>query len=83
MATPGDIRTPWVKRVDLGLTWRPLVFDKKLSLGVQVRNVFNSTETLQVDVTSEDDVYTVSNTYMLPIGRQDPRAVVFTAGYDW
>ena len=83
VATPGDIRTPWVKRVDLGLTWRPLAFDKKLSLGVQVRNVFDSTETLQVDVTSEDDVYTVSNTYMLPIGRQDPRAVVFTAGYDW
>ena len=45
--------------------------------------MFNSTETLQVDVTSEDAPYTVSNTYMLPIGRQDPRTVVFTAAYDW
>ena len=39
--------------------------------------------TLQVDVTSEDDPYTVSNTFMLPIGQQNPRTVTFTASYDW
>ena len=83
VATPGKVRTPWTKTVDVGLTYRPKALDDKLTLGVQVLNVFNSTETLQVDVTSEDAPYTVSNTYMLPIGRQDPRTVVFTAAYDW
>jgi TonB dependent receptor/Carboxypeptidase regulatory-like domain len=83
VATPGSKRTPWTKTVDLGLTYTPAFFDKKVTLGVQVRNVLNENETLQVDVTSEDDPYTVSNTYLLPIGRQTPRTVVFTASYDW
>ena len=50
---------------------------------MQVRNLVNSRKTLQVDVTSEDDPYTVSNTYLLPIGLQNPRTVTFTATYDW
>ena len=83
VATPGSQRTPWVHNIDLGLTYRPNYFDNKLALGLQIRNVLNSTETLQVDVTSEDDPYTVSNTFMLPIGQQTPRTVVFTASYDW
>jgi hypothetical protein len=83
IATPGSERTPWTKTFDLGLTYRPNFLDKKLALGVQVRNVLNATETTQVDVTSEDDPYTVSNTFMLPIGQQTPRTVVFTASYDW
>lgn len=83
VATPGSKRTPWTKTVDMGLTYTPAFFDKKLSFGVQVRNVLNANDTLQVDVTSEDDPYTVSNTYMLPIGRQTPRTVMFTASYDW
>lgn len=83
VASPGSVRTPWVHNVDVGLSYRPNYFDNKLALGLQVRNVLNSTETLQVDVTSEDDPYTVSNTFMLPIGQQTPRTVVFTASYDW
>ncbi len=83
MATPGSKRTPWVKTFDFGLTYRPSFADNKLALGLQVRNVLNSRETLQVDVTSEDDPYTVSNTFMLPIGLQTPRTVTFTASYDW
>ena len=50
---------------------------------MQVRNLLNARKATQVDVTSEESAYTVSNTYMLPIGRQDPRTVVFTAAYDW
>ena len=83
VATPGSKRTPWTKTVDMGLTYTPSFFDKKLTLGLQVRNLLNANETLQVDVTSEDDPYTVSNTYLLPLGRQTPRTVVFTASYDW
>lgn len=83
VATPGSKRTPWTKTIDMGLTYTPSYFDKKLSLGVQIRNVLNANEATQVDVTSEDDPYTVSNTYLLPIGRQVPRTVMFTASYDW
>jgi len=83
VATPGSLRTPWIKNIDLGLTYRPNFADKKLALGVQVRNVLNTRKTLQVDVTSETDPYTVSNTYLLPIGLQTPRTVTFTASYDW
>jgi hypothetical protein len=83
VASPGAVRTPWTKTIDLGLTYRPNYFDKKLALGVQVRNVLNNTETQQVDVTSEDSPYTVSNTFMLPISMQTPRTVMFTASYDF
>lgn len=81
---PGSERTPWTKRLDLGVTYRPEYFDQRLSLGLNVFNVFNENKTLQVDVTSESDVaYTVSNTYQLPISRQTPRYVMFTAAYQF
>jgi hypothetical protein len=83
VASPGSVRTPWTKTIDLGLTYRPNFADKKLALGVQVRNVLNATETQQVDVTSEDSPYTVSNTFMLPISQQTPRTVMFTASYEF
>ena len=83
VASPGSLRTPWIKTIDLGLTYRPAYFDKKLAIGVQARNILNSRKTLQVDVTSEDDPYSVSNTYLLPIAIQTPRAVSVYASYDW
>lgn len=83
VATPGAMRNPWTRTLDVGLTYRPNFADKKLSLGVQVRNVFNANNVLQAQVTSEVSPYVVSNTFMLPQGRQTPRTVVFTASYDW
>jgi hypothetical protein len=83
VASPGAIRNPWTKTIDLGLTYRPNFLDKKLALGVQVRNVLNAGQPLQVGVTSESAPYTVSNTYLLSQGRQTPRTVQFTASYDW
>jgi outer membrane receptor protein involved in Fe transport len=83
IASPGAVRTPWTRKVDLGVTYRPLWADQKLALGVQVFNVTNERGVQQVNVTSEDDPYTVSNTFMLPISIQTPRYVMFTASYDW
>lgn len=83
IAAPGALRTPWLKTVDVGVQYRPAFLDKKLSLGLQVRNLLNSRKTTQVDVTSELAPYSVSNTYLLPIALQAPRSVTFTAGYDW
>ena len=83
IARPGGKRTPWTRTVDLGLIYTPAMFDKKLTLGIQVRNVLNADEATQVNVTSENDPYSVSNTYMLPLSNQTPRTVVFTASYNW
>lgn len=83
VATPGSARNPWNRTLDLGVTYRPAMLDGKLTLGMQVRNVMDANEVLQANVQSETGAYTVSNTYMLPQGRQEPRTVVFTAAYDW
>lgn len=83
IAKPGAVRTPWTHIVDLGLTYRPARFDNHLALNVQVFNVFNERETTQVDVTSEDDAFTVSNTYLMPIGRSTPRFVQLSASVDF
>ena len=41
VATPGSGPHPWTKTIDVGLTYRPEYLDKKLALGMQVRNVLN------------------------------------------
>ena len=67
----------------MSLGWRPAVFDGKLNVALQVFNVLNEDKPLQVDVTSETDPYTVSNTYMLPIARQSPRYARLSVSYDF
>ena len=81
--TPGSIRTPWTKEINLSATYRPAFADHKLALGVQVFNVLNAGEPTQLDVTSEDGPYTVSNTYLMPQSYQTPRYVQFSASYDF
>ena len=83
VAKPGDKRTPWTRQLDMSLGWRPTVFDGKLNVALQVFNVLNEDKPLQVDVTSETDPYTVSNTYMLPIARQSPRYARLSVSYDF
>ena len=68
----------------MSVTYRPEFLDKRLAFNLQVFNVLNSQRPTQVDVTSETDVgYTVSNTYLLPIARQTPRYVMFSASYNF
>ena len=67
----------------MSVTWRPNFMEKRLAFNLQVFNLLNSQETTQVEVTSESKPYTVTNTYMLPIARQTPRYVMFSASYDF
>ena len=67
----------------MSVTWRPEFMDKRMALSLQVFNVLNSQDPTQVDVTSETGPYTVSNTYLLPIARQTPRYVMFSASYNF
>lgn len=83
IAKPGDKRTPWTFPVDLSVSYRPAVFDHKLALGLQVFNALNQRRATQLDVTSEDDPYIVSDTYLLPLSQQTPRYVLFTASVDF
>lgn len=81
---PGDAGTmPWTTRLDLGLTYRPNYFDKKLALGLQVFNVFNLRKPVQIDATYEDDAYTVSNTYGIGTYYTQPRYLRLSASYDF
>ncbi len=83
IAKPGEKRNPWMRNVDLAVTYRPAFLDDKLALSLQVFNALNSLTPLQVDVTSEEGPYTVSNTYMVPIALQEPRYVMFSASYNF
>jgi outer membrane receptor for ferrienterochelin and colicin len=83
IASQGTQRTPWTHMLDLGLTYRPEFANGQLALGLQVFNAFNERTALQVDVTSETDPYTISNTYLLPIGLQTPRYFMVTASLDF
>ena len=77
---PGGKRPPWPRQLDLIIGY---LLDGKLGDNLQVFNVLNEDKPLQVDVTSETDPYTVSNTYLLPIARQTPRYARLSVSYDF
>lgn len=83
IAKPGKVRTPWTHLYDLGVTWTPAGFDNHLRVSLQVFNALNERKPLQLDVTSEDDPYTVSNTYLMPLAYQTPRYAMFTVSLDF
>lgn len=80
---PGSQRNPWTNELDLALAWTPQLGHGRVRLSMQVFNVFDQQKTTQVNVTSQSSPYTISNTYLLPIGRQTPRTVMFTAAYNY
>ncbi len=88
VASPGSTRTPWTKTLDMGLTYTPSFLDKKMSIGLQVFNVFNEQKAQQFDIQSEvrQGPYVVNNTFLMPSGngrRQTPRSMMLTVSYDY
>lgn len=83
VAKPGEVRTGWTHKLDLGVTYRPAFFDDKLALSMQVFNVLNERVPTQLQVTSESDPYTIANSYLRPISMTEPRYVMFTASLDF
>jgi outer membrane receptor protein involved in Fe transport len=81
--TPGKETAPWSHRYDLGVTYKPAMFDHKLAIGLNVFNAFNEIKPTSYDQTSEDDPYVVSNTYMMPVAYSTPRYVQFSVSYDY
>lgn len=81
--TPGKTTAPWSHRYDLGVTYKPAMFDHKLAIGLNVFNAFNELKPTSYDQTSEDDPYVVSNTYNMPVAYSTPRYVQFSVSYDY
>lgn len=94
-APPGSFgRLPWVKEVDIGVSYKPAFADHKLAFGIDVFNLFNSQAALNVFPQSEltpgslspTGVYTAGTTNPLfgTIGiSQQPRFVRLSARYDY
>ncbi|TQU55972.1 Oar protein, partial [Xanthomonas perforans] len=84
---PGDAgRTPWIKNLDLGITYRPSFADHKLALGLQVFNVLNDRSVNRVESRYNTAPFTVRNTYGIgtePYNYNTPRFVRLTAAYDF
>ena len=76
-------RTPWTKKLDLGVSYRPAFADNKLALTMQVFNVLNEQDIVQTDAVFETDAYTVSNTYNMGLYYEEPRYVQLSASYDF
>lgn len=82
---PGEAgRTPWTKKLDLGISYRPAFADDKLAITAQVFNVLNEQNAVQTSARfGSGDPYTVSNTYGMPLYYEDPRYVQVSASYDF
>lgn len=82
--TPGKETAPWTHRYDLGVTYKPAMFDHKLAFAVNVFNALNETNATSYVQGSEDDgPYSVNNDYKLPVSFTTPRYVQFSVSYDY
>lgn len=83
-STPGSAgRGPWSKVVNLGVQYQPVALQKKLTIGLDVFNVFNDRGAISYDPNFEDDPYTISNTYGMGLSYTTPRRVQFSITYDY
>ena len=81
---PGEFgRLPWMKQLDLGVHYRPAFAGHKLSLNVDVFNVFNGQAPLNLDAQYNGSVGTPNPSYGTPIVLQQPRYVRFGVTYDY
>jgi len=80
---PGDKRNPWIRQLDLAVTFRPNYFDGKLAFGLSVFNVTNERKPLSSFATYEASPESVNNNYGLGSYFQTPRYARLTATYDF
>lgn len=83
-STPGSAgRGPWSKVVNLGVQYQPVALKKKLTVGLDVLNVFNDRSLISADPGFETAPYTISNTYGMGQSFTTPRRVQFSITYDY
>lgn len=82
--TPGKKTAPWTHRLDLGVTYRPAMFDQKLGVNLNVFNLANERKPTSYYQTSENPgPYSVGNDFMLPQSFTTPRYVQLSMSYDF
>lgn len=76
-------RTAWVPTLDWSAEYTPKIYGHKVTLAVDVFNVFNSAAVRQVFENYEDASYSPDARYGLTTAFQAPRTVRFSVGFDW
>ncbi|MDR6673830.1 TonB-dependent receptor [Xanthomonas sp. 1678] len=83
-APPGSQgRLPWLKQLDLGVSWRPAYADHKLAFNLDVFNAFNGQATLWKYPYSETDPGNSDPVYGAALLRQAPRSMRLSVSYDY
>lgn len=76
--------TPWTRKLDLNVAWRPAFADKHLTFKVDVFNVFNNQGVVSVEEHGEDaSANWQPNVWKSATGYQTPRSVRFMVQYDF
>jgi TonB dependent receptor len=85
-------RTPWLHTLDMQVAYIPQWANKKLTLQVDVFNIFNAQKATELnevrdysraESNSTTAPYRVSQNYLLPTSFQDGRSVRLTARYEF
>lgn len=83
-AWPGSHgRLPWVRQLDIGVTWRPRFADGKLSVMLNVFNVTNEQSATYLFARSEQSPGSDHPLWSAPMFYQTPRYGRLTVSYDW
>jgi len=77
-------RTPWTRTLDLNVQWRPAFAEDRLTLKMDVFNVFDSQRETSVNEFGEDSAGNWQpNVWQSATGYQAPRSVRFMVQYDF
>lgn len=77
-------RTPWTRTLDLNAQWRPAFAEDRLTLKMDVFNVFDSQRETSVNEFGEDSAGNWQpNVWQSATGYQAPRSVRFMVQYDF
>lgn len=76
-------RLPWLKQLDLGVTWRPAFAAGKLGISANVFNVFDGKSATNVYVRSEQSPNVANPRYGQTLVAQEPRYVRLSVSYDY
>jgi len=75
--------TPWTYKLDLNVAYSPAWADNKLTLQMDVFNIFNKQTPLYYNTRYASNRSTVNPLYMRVLDYTSPRTVRFTARYDF
>ncbi|MBB3227588.1 outer membrane receptor protein involved in Fe transport [Luteibacter sp. Sphag1AF] len=76
-------RLPWIRQIDLGLTYRPAFASQKLAFSASIFNLLNEQRALQRSAVSESGPGISEAAYGVITQRQAPRYGRFSVSYDF